>query len=187
MSPRLPAVTTITDSASRYPFSTHLTLSAEACRSCSMVGRASATTVESSMRTNSPRQVPTSTHHCRVDSEDVMALRGWQLEHRHRAGAAYDPPRRYPSPQLDHAAVAVQEEHVEREPHAEGVHAAAERDQQGRSRALPRQQGEPEQPARQAGADSDPETEDLHPSQAFEPNRFHRTDSGISDAPSPPR
>src|SRR5690242_18095579 len=106
MSPSRPAVTTRTLITSRYPFRTHWTLSAEACSSRSMVGSASATTVESSIRMKRPRQVPTKTHHCLPESPRLTSG-GGQLEDVHRARAAYEPARRDCTTQVDHPSLRV--------------------------------------------------------------------------------
>jgi hypothetical protein len=117
---------------------------------------------------------------------EVTLGRG-QLEHGHRARAAYDPARWHGAAQLDHAIPLVEKEHVDREPHAEGVDAAATRDQQAGAGALAGQQGEPEQAAGQVVRDRDSRAENVHPLEPFVANRLHRTDSGTTAPASPPR
>jgi len=64
MSPSRPAVTTNAAIANRYPFMTHCRPADVAPMSWRMLGSASATTVESSIRRKSPAQVPARVHHC---------------------------------------------------------------------------------------------------------------------------
>src|SRR5262245_45016473 len=105
-----------------------------------MVGSARATTVESSIRMKRPRQVPTSTHHWRLDSEITWWRaysrgrssdpRRGQLEDGRAGGAANDVARRNRPAEFDHASPLVQEDQVELKPHAEGVDASAPRNHQ---------------------------------------------------------
>ena len=110
-----------------------------------------------------PRQVPTSTHQRRPDSAvEVTSGRG-QLEHGHRAGAAYEPTRRDRAARFDHLTLQVQEEEIQREAHSKGVDAPAARDQEASSRPPPGQQGQAEQAAQPSRRDRDLEAEQPGP------------------------
>ena len=68
MSPNRPAVTTSAAITSRYAFMTHWIDAGVASRSCLMSGRASVTTVESSISRKSPLQAPARVHQARFSS-----------------------------------------------------------------------------------------------------------------------
>src|SRR3954449_13135971 len=98
----------------------------------------------------SPRQVPTSTHHCLLESPSLTS-RGGKLEDGHRARAAYESARRHPAAQFDDdPAIRVEEDQVELEEHADGMAAPAARNQQPLAGTRARQEGQSQETARHA-------------------------------------
>ena len=72
---------------------------------------------------------------------------------------------------LNHPAVAIQEEQIEGKPHPEGVDAATSRDQQPGAGAIPFEQRQPEEAAGEPGCDRNLEAEDPDP---VEPTKADR-------------
>jgi hypothetical protein len=100
-----------------------------------------------------------------------MTCRGGHLEHRVGARLDQHPTRRNRVPGGDHPSVAIEEDHVDREPHPERVDAAAARDQQAGAGAIAVEQREAEQPSDRAVRDADMMAGDGRPRPAAEAAR----------------
>jgi hypothetical protein len=98
---------------------------------------------------------------------------GRQLEHRARPAVRDDPARRHPKPDGANPAVTVEEDEVEREAHAEGVHAGAAGNQQAGPRRLTVEAGQAEQASAGRRRNGDAASEDRCRGKPVQASRGH--------------